>query len=275
MKRFWKLNALGNHFVFAIHDAAIDHPALARRICPVATGVGADGLLTIDLASSPPMVRMWNPDGTTDFCGNGLCCAAQLVDFLGHDRLEWLDTPIRAVPVKVRRLSRTTACVTVGMERGTFDPSLVPLAIEHALPVQSGYEIVVAGEVVRLYPVNNGNMHSIILTDQLPPDALFSQLGPLIENHPLFPYRTNVLWCVLGRDEVRMRIWERGVGETLSCGTGAAAVFSVCERLGLLTDGSLAIATIGGIAEVKAENEHLSLTTRVTLTFEGAMIEAM
>lgn len=273
VKKFWKLNALGNNFVFTLHDDQVDHVQLARRVCAVATCVGSDGLLTIDLKSSPPTIRMWNPDGTTDFCANGLCCAAQLLHFLGHDGLDALNTPIRRVPIEVRPVSRSASIVTICMERGTFDPRLVPLALAHAIPAELGYDIRVAEEVIRVYPVNNGNMHSVILTDQLPSDEVFSRIGPLIENHPLFPYRTNVLWCVLDRNEVRMRVWERGVGETLSCGTGSAAVFSICERLGLLADRALSIATTGGISEVRAADDILLFTTRAQIAFEGTMIE--
>lgn len=273
MRRFWKLNALGNHFVFTIHDDQLDYAALAPRICSPATCIGADGLLTVDLKSSPPMVRMWNPDGTVDFCGNGLCCAAHLLHFLGHEDLEILDTPVRPVPVEVERIGRSESRVTIGMERGTIDPRLVPLALDHAAPAQAGYDIRVDGSPIRVYPVNNGNMHSIIVVDKLPEDEIFGRLGPLIEHHPLFPYRTNVLWCILDGNEVRMRVWERGVGETLSCGTGSAAVFATFERLGLLVDNMLSIVTIGGTSEVKAGAEGLFLTTRVNLTFEGSMVE--
>lgn len=273
VERFWKLNALGNNFVFTIHDDQLDYASLASRICSLSTCIGADGLLTVDLKSSPPTVRMWNPDGTADFCGNGLCCAAHLLHFLGHDGLDVLDTPIRRVPVEVQRIGRSASLVTIGMERGTFDPRLVPLAVEHAAPAGDGYDIRVGDEVIRVYSVNNGNMHSVILADQLPSDEVFERLGPSIGHHALFPYRTNVLWCTLNGNQVRMRVWERGVGETLSCGTGSAAVFAVCERLGLLVDNSLSIATTGGVSEVSAGDGGLFLTTRVDMTFEGSMIE--
>jgi diaminopimelate epimerase len=273
VERFWKLNALGNNFVFTIHDDRVDYVQLARKVCAIATSIGGDGLLTVDLECSPPMVRMWNPDGTVDFCANGLCSAAHLLCFLGHHPLDALDTPIRRVPVKVQWDNRSASLVTVGLERGTFDPHLIPLALEHATIASRGYDISVADEVVRLYSVNNGNMHSVIIVDQLPCDEKFLRIGPLIENHPLFPYRTNVLWCALDGREVRMRVWERGVGETLSCGTGSAAAFSVFERLGLLIGSSLSVLTTGGVSEVNAENEGLSLTTRVRMTFEGSMID--
>jgi diaminopimelate epimerase len=273
VKRFWKLNALGNNFVFTIHEQHVDYAELAPKICVMMTGIGADGLLTIDWQSSPPTIRMWNPDGTTDFCGNGLCCAAHLLHFLGYDHLDSLGTPIRQVPIRIEPINKSASLVSIGMERGTFDPRLVPLLIEHATPAQLGYDIAVNSEIVRVYPVNNGNMHSVIFVEQLPVDEIFFRLGPLIENHPIFPYRTNVLWCVLKNDEVQMRVWERGVGETLSCGTGSAAVFSVCERLSLLIGGSISVVTKGGVTKVEIETEGVFLKTRAQLTFEGLMID--
>ncbi|MDQ1159484.1 diaminopimelate epimerase [Sphingomonas sp. SORGH_AS 950] len=271
--KIWKLHALGNHFVFVQHLDGLNYPELARLLSRTAVSVGSDGLLMIDCAVKPPRVRMWNPDGSEDFCGNGMCCAVHLLDRLGFGPVSKIDTPYAAVPVRIEQIDRAQSQVTIEIGKGIFDPIQIPLAVSYATPNSFGFDVSVAGETLQLVPLNNGNMHSVIFINELPEDDAFFRFSPLIENHPLFPARTNVLWCVVRDGEIYMRIWERAVGETLACGTGSAAAVVASARAGIPLPESVQVIMRGGRAAVSLKPNTVALTTRVKLVFEGELIQ--
>jgi diaminopimelate epimerase len=271
--KFWKLHALGNNFIFVLNEAWANYPELAIALCNPRTSVGGDGLLGIDMAGPEPLVRMWNPDGSEDFCGNGLCCSAHLLDHLGHGLITRLRTPNRDVGITFESLDASNAKVAVTIPRGTFNWRDVPLDLAHGRTDGTFAEFQVEGSWVQTVSLNNGNMHSILLVKALPDDATFQRLGPLIETHPIFPNRTNVVWCVPENGRLRLRIWERGVGETLACGTGAAAAAEVCERVGLTEMRTMIVEMPGGNAEVSLNSDHVSMQTITTIAFEGALID--
>jgi diaminopimelate epimerase len=271
--KFWKLHALGNNFVFVLSESGVNYPELAVTLCNLRTAVGGDGLLGIDLTGPEPLVRMWNPDGSEDFCGNGLCCSAHLLDHLGHGPIKRLRTPNRDVGITFAAIDPTRAQVAVTIPRGIFDWQDVPLDLAHGRTDGSYAEFQIDGAWVQTLSLNNGNMHSILLVESLPDEATFQRLGPQIENHPIFPNRTNVIWCVPENGHLRLRIWERGVGETLSCGTGAAAAAEACERAGLTETKSFVVEMPGGQAEVSLNSDHVSMQTITTIAFEGTLID--
>lgn len=270
--RIWKLHALGNNFVFVRHEEALDYEKLAVDLCRRDVSVGADGLLSIDFAASPPMVRMWNPDATPDFCGNGLCCAALLVQHAAGQDVSLLDTPFTAVPVRLERTDGRSARVTIRIRHPDFDPRTIPLETAHGVAVEGGWRIRADDRTFHVVPVSNGNMHTAIFVDELPTEEEFSRYSPLIETHPLFPYKTNVLWCAVKDGRLRMRIWERSVGETFSCGTGAAAAVAICAYAGHDLPRTVEVVMPGGIAHVSLGEDGVELTTRATLVFEGNLI---
>jgi diaminopimelate epimerase len=168
---------------------------------------------------------MFNTDGSEDFCGNGLRCAATYAFQKGWTGLETL----------IKHYGRTveTSILPDGQVRSVvpaadFRPEAVPLASASELfmtPVE------ILGTNQMLSAVSTGSTHTVILSDHLPDDEVLRTLGPAIEHHPLFPIRTSVIWAVPeANDRIRIRIWERGVGETLGCGTGSAAVAAVYAR---------------------------------------------
>lgn len=269
--RIWKLHALGNNFVFVLHDDQLDYASLAGLLCRRDISVGADGLLSVDLGCSPPMVRMWNPDGTPDFCGNGLCCAAYLARLLtGRDPV-LLQTPLASVPVGVEDVDSCSARVRIGIGRPTFDPAAIPLSTAHASGAGPRRQIEVAGRRFDIIPSSNGNIHTVLFVDALPSDEAFALYSPLIETHPLFPRKTNVLWCRVEGERLHMRIWERSVGETFSCGTGAAAAVAICEAVGHFVPRAMDVVMRGGTAQVSLRRDGVELATRATLVFDGAL----
>jgi diaminopimelate epimerase len=270
--RIWKLHALGNNFVTVLHDAPTDYPKLAERLCRRDISVGADGLLSLDLASWPPMVRMWNPDGTPDFCGNGLCCAAHLTHFLTKREVTLLQTPLTSVPVSVDGIDGCSARVKIRIRRPTFDPEAIPLSVAHGPIAGRGRQIQVDDRVFQVIPSSNGNIHTVLFVDELPTDEYFEHYSPRIETHPLFPHKTNVLWCLIEDEKLHMRIWERSCGETFSCGTGAAAAVAICEHAGYALPPVVEVVMRGGISHVSLTPDGVELATRATLVFEGEMI---
>ncbi len=213
---FWKLQSIGNDFPLVhIEDRAFDFGPLAIAMCDRRFGVGGDGLLAAcRLGEGRVLLRMFNPDGTEDFCGNGLRCAAV------HARSQgWVEDTVtiehlgREVPVRI-----VGGQVSTRLGGAFYEPELVPIQGQQELfraPLPGGR----MGS-----SLSTGTTHTIVWVDELPDNASFFAESPALEVHPMFPERTSVMWTqVLGLDHLRMRIWERGVGETQGCGTGSTA----------------------------------------------------
>lgn len=270
--RFWKLHALGNNFVFVLHDRTVDHPKLAELLCRRDISIGADGLLSVDLTVSPPFVRMWNPDGTPDFCGNGLSCAAKLIQHLTGRNVQAMQTPSVLVPVRISEIDACVAQVSIRISRPTFDPDAIPIAGAHAQAIDRVRRICVDGREFDLIPCSNGNIHTVIFVSEMPTEEDFMRYSAQIEVHPLFPEKTNVLWCRIDEGRLQMRIWERSVGETSSCGTGAAAAAAICDVAGYALPRIVEVVMPGGTAHVELLTDAVELRTRATLVFEGALM---
>lgn len=213
--RFWKVQSVGNDFVLVLRSevAGADLPALARRLCHRRFSIGSDGLLVLDASGGELALQFYNPDGTTDFCGNGLRCAALLAANQGwaasHMSIRFWD---QTVEVDVEG-----DLVTATLPSASFEPADVPVLSDTPW---------IDREVHGLFgtALTTGSTHFVILSDTLPSEETFQTVSPLIECDPVFPERTTVMWTVpSGEASVDVRIWERGAGETLGCGTGAVA----------------------------------------------------
>jgi len=225
--RFSKLQATGNDFVLV--DAAgleQDWASLARAMCHRQFGIGADGLLLL-LPSEVADFRMrvFNSDGSeAEVCGNGLRCFARYVNDRGladADKELTIETTAGIRRVKSRGGHRFE--VDMGVPR--FRPEEIPITIKVDIIPILDYPINVKGKELLLDFVSLGNPHGVCFVEDSVADFPLSQLGPLIEHHRLFPQRLNFeVAQVLSRREVRARVWERGVGESLSCGSGACAI---------------------------------------------------
>lgn len=261
---FWKTQALGNDFVLVHEDAVCSTKLadLATRVCKRHTGVGSDGLLVI----GPSLVlRMFNPDGTEDFCGNGLRCGAW------HARNQaWASDSMVLTHLGVR-VPATVEGPVVSVELGTptFDPRFVPLDVRRH-PAEMWME---PFHGLRASAVSTGTTHLVALVDELPDDDTFTRVSSQIETDPLFPERTSVLWTRRGPGrEAKLRIWERGVGETLACGTGNVAVAAVLTRLDG-RGGVFEIGNPGGTSHVTIRDDlsHPVITSEVCETFTGTL----
>jgi diaminopimelate epimerase len=288
--QFTKMQGVGNDFVLidGREYRGMDWPGLAIEICDRRFGVGSDGLLVIDHSNiADAAMRMYNPDGTPDFCGNGIRCVAR---YLAEESLgvgPRADPPITqsynhaithtlniATLAGVRRTATadpgTDHCsVTVDMGKPRFEPSDIPMLV-HAGPVKD-YPLEVDGKTVRITSLSTGTAHTILFVGQLPKDEEFLQISPLIEHHPLFPERTSVLWThVKNSERIDLRIWERGAGETWGCGTGACAA-AVAAQLHGYAIHPVAVHSKGGILLIEWESGgSINMTGPAEYVYTGA-----
>ncbi|MFN7019334.1 MAG: diaminopimelate epimerase [Fimbriimonadales bacterium] len=270
---FHKMEGVGNDFVLieAADAHGRDLSELAQRLCRRPFGIGADGLLVIERgASAPVRMRMFNPDGTEDFCGNGLRCAARYAYERGYvDASEFTIEALggRLVPVQIHLSDDRVAQITTVLPPPRFHPRAIPAYADGELI--EDYPITIAGHTLRIACVNTGTTHTVIFSDALPDDARFLEISPRLETHPMFPERTSVLWAVIvSRREARVRIWERGVGETLGCGSGAAAVGVLAYRAGY-TEPLITVVSKGGALQVECQDNGIALTGSANTRFVG------
>ncbi len=293
---FTLMHGCGNRFVVVdcLHgrppelagETEAEVGAVAREVCRGSRGVGADGLILVE-PSSVAVARMtyFNADGSpAGVCGNGLRCVVKWL----HDRGLCRDEPVlveTACGVReawVERRQSDTTWVRVDMGTAVLDPQRIPVRCPAVPPLDWPLRLQrpkwAELTTVRVSTLSMGNPHCVVSVEQLAgslgpnvsEDELVHTLGPEIERHPAFPERTNVefVW-VEGRRSVRVRVWERGVGETLACGTGACAVAVACALQGL-TDPQLSVRMPGGTLTVDCrDRSHVLLCGPAAVSLVG------
>jgi diaminopimelate epimerase len=273
--RFTKMQGIGNDYIYVdcMNNPPPRNPAaLSRVISDRHFGVGADGLILICPSEQADVkMRMFNADGSeAEMCGNGVRCVAKYVYDHGlvrkpHLRVETgrgilhLDLEIQGD--KVER-------VRVDMGEPILRSADIPTTLPGNPPVD--VPLTWPGTVYNVTCVSMGNPHCVIFVDELT-DALVHQIGPQLEHHPAFPRRTNVEFVKVNRpDDVTIRVWERGSGETMACGTGACAV-CVAGALTGRTHRKLTAHLRGGDLELhwsEADN-HVFMTGPAVEVFQG------
>ena len=270
--RFTKMHGAGNDFVVLdLRDGAPPPDAdLAGRLADRHRGVGCDQILTIEpprTAGSVAAYRIWNADGSTSQqCGNGArCVGAWLVRDGAAQGDEFLiDSPLRTHVV--RRLDAGHYAVAMG--RPEFEPARIPLI---GFPrAREEYVVPLQGENVRFGAVSMGNPHAVLevgLIDAAPVE----RIGPLLQQHASFPESVNVGFAqVLGPGHVRLRVFERGVGETLACGSGACAAAAVLMQRGRLARDAV-ISLPGGDLRIQwpADDAQIVMSGPAAFVFDG------
>jgi diaminopimelate epimerase len=281
--RFSKMHGAGNDFVVLDlrHDNALARrieaggAALCRALADRHAGAGCDQLLTIEPAASAGAVasyRIWNADGSpSGQCGNGArCVAAWLVrdGAADGDAGFAIDSPAGRHPV--RRTGDSEYEVDMGTAE--FAPARVPLSVE-AAPVE-GLEVEVAGRTLRLGAVSMGNPHAVLVVDDVA-NAPVSTLGPAVQALPLFPQSANVGFAqVESRERIRLRVYERGAGETLACGSGACAAVAVLARRGIV-DGEARVLLPGGELRIHYDRAdgRVRMAGPVAFVYEGLWLQ--
>jgi diaminopimelate epimerase len=270
---FLKMQGLGNDFLVFDAPAGDSHldGSKLRALADRHTGVGFDQALMLEKprdASSRVFYRIFNSDGTeVEQCGNGARCIAALLyaraPQLGRDFL--MDSSGGVVHARVR----DDGLVSVDMGAPNFDPRALPMDADAEAPA---YSLKVDGAEVEIGAVSMGNPHAVLQVSDVK-NAPLARFGPSIENHPRFPKRANVGFMqIVDRGHLKLRVFERGVGETQACGTGACAAVAVGRRRGLL-DADVRVDLPGGTAWVSSSEAggHLWLTGPAKTVFTGSI----
>lgn len=277
--RFTKMHGLGNDYVYIdAHDQPIEGYKLAMLAALVSDrhfGVGSDGLILImpsDVADFG--MRIFNPDGSeSGMCGNGIRALAKYVYEHGRTDKTELTIETGAGIMRPRLTVEEGRVVSVTVDMG--EPRLarrdIPMVGEPADEPVIDEPLEVGGQMVRVTCVSMGNPHCVQFVESVD-EAPVLTVGPAIEHHPAFPERTNVEFVqVLDRHRVRMRVWERGAGETLACGTGASATGVACALNGR-TERAITVELLGGTLAIEwAEDNHVFMTGPAEEVFSGEL----
>lgn len=272
--KFTKMQGIGNDYVYVngFKEKLKNPSETAIKVSDRHFGIGSDGLILINPSKVADFeMEMYNADGSRgEMCGNGIRCVAKYVyDYGLTDKtqiavetlagIKYLDLTVRdgkAVQIKVN------------MGNPILNPEQIPIVSEGAEVINE--PIVVEGKEYRMTGVSMGNPHVIIYMDDI--DHLeIEKIGPKFENHERFPKRVNTEFVkVLDRNTVQMRVWERGSGETLACGTGACAVAVACILNGL-TEDKVTVKLLGGdlLIEWDRENNLVYMTGPAEVVFDG------
>jgi len=278
---FTKVQAVGNDFVLV--DARglgdLNWPELARLMCVRRFGVGADGLLVyLPSERADFRMRMFNADGTEDFCGNGIRCMCMYHACTSHAAGPTELTVETIAGIRKAWILEQTGpevaqrpLVRVDMGPPRLHPREIPALFDGCCVV--GRKIQAAGHTVEVTSLSIGTTHTIIFAPESDWDRLFLQVSPALELHEAYPERTSVLWADPSDPRrIRVRIWERGVGETLGCGTGACAV-AVAARLHGISSGDVEVVSQGGTLGVSWQGEgSVFLTGPADILFSGRWI---
>ncbi len=273
--RFLKMHGTGNDFVLidCVENREMRSyensrfSSVAERICDRRFGIGADQLLLLLPSEKADfMMRIFNADGSeVEMCGNGIRCLAKYVWGKGYSDKETLEIDTPAGIIKPRKSDNL---VTVDMGKPIFDAQSIPVNLDGTIV---DHPLKIGGREFKITCVSMGNPHAVIVVDNVD-DFPVSYYGPLIETHDLFPERTNVEFIeITGPKEIRMRVWERGSGETLACGTGASAV-AVASAVKKLTGREVTVHLPGGDLFLKwDDDDHVIMTGPAVTVFSGVI----
>jgi len=269
--RFTKMHGLGNDFVVfdGIRQRVDLTPGQLRRLADRRFGVGCDQVLVVEAPTRPDVdfrYRIYNADGgEVEQCGNGARCFVKFVRDQGlTDKRKIRVETAGGVIVPVQG---DDGRVTVDMGVPRFAPAEIPFVAERDATV---HPLDVGGRVVEVTVVSMGNPHAVQVVADLERAPVTTE-GPVIEHHPRFPQRVNAGYMeVRDRANIRLRVWERGAGETLACGTGACAAVVAGVRRGLL-DPEVRVATRGGVLAIAwaGPGAPVTMTGPATTVFEG------
>ena len=272
--KFTKMHGLGNDYVYVnCFQEKIENPSkVAKYVSDRHFGIGSDGLIMINPSEVADFeMEMYNADGSRgEMCGNGIRCLAKYVyDYGLTDKtsisvetlggIKYLDLTVKDGKVIM---------VKVDMGTPILKPELIPIVADGDMVVNE--PIIVDRTEYRMTGVSMGNPHAVIYMDNIK-DLNLDQLGPKFENHERFPKRINTEFVkFIDRHTLEMRVWERGSGETMACGTGACAV-AVASILNGLTEEKVTVKLLGGDLQIEwdREEDKVYMTGPATTVFDG------
>jgi diaminopimelate epimerase len=269
--RFTKMQGLGNDFVVinAIRQSLTMTPELARRLADRRFGIGCDQVLLVEPAELPETdfhYRIFNADGSeVEQCGNGARCFARYVRDEGLSDADIIHVGTASGPIALAL--QPDGQVSVDMGRPRLEPAEIPFLARSRAPA---YDLGRGCEAFRIGVVSMGNPHAVLAVDDVDA-APVAELGPRIEHDPLFPNRTNVGFMqVVDDTHIRLRVWERGAGETLACGTGACAAVVIGRMWGELGE-TVTVDLPGGelVIDWPGEGWTVTMTGPAIRVFDG------
>jgi len=268
------MHGCGNDYVYVnCFKEKVNNPSeMSRIVSDRHFGIGSDGLILIKPSDKADFTMdMYNADGSkSQMCGNGIRCVAKYVYDYGltdkqQIRIE-TGAGIKCLDLNVK--DKKVAEVTVDMGTPITEPERIPVLCDReeviAMPVTVG------GRVYELTCVSMGNPHAVVFVEDTKAIGI-EKIGPLFEHHHMFPERTNTEFIhVIDRNTIAMRVWERGSGETLACGTGACASVYACIRNGY-TEDSVTVRLLGGELKIQYDREKntIFMTGPAVTVFDG------
>ncbi len=268
---FTKMHGLGNDYLLinCIDNKNIieeqNIPPIARYLCNRHFGVGADGIILINKSNIADFkMNIYNQDGTeAEMCGNGIRCFAKYIydNRLTEKKEIRIETlaGIKNAFIRKSKINNDIREITIDMGKAKYEQQLDLKILEKELEV---------------YCISMGNPHAIVFCEDVEKVPI-SEIGSLIENDEHFPQKTNVEFIqVLGNSSIKMRVWERGVGETYACGTGACAVATLCHKLNF-TKSDVTVYLKGGELKIEIDeaNQEIYMTGIATKVFDGEIIK--
>lgn len=294
---FTKMHGLGNDYLVinCINDKNIieetDISRIARYLCNRNFGVGADGIILVNKSKMADFrMSIYNSDGSeAQMCGNGIRCFAKYVydnNLIENQEIN-IETlaGIKSAYIRKARMNNEISEITVDMGKAIFEKEQIPVLIEenediseetigeeraNTENVLAKVKLNILKKELEAYCVSIGNPHAIIFCENVE-EIPIKEFGSIIEKDEHFPEKTNVEFIqVLGSSSIKMRVWERGVGETYACGTGACAVAVVCNKL-KLTKSNLTVYLKGGELRIEIDNstQKVYMTGIATTVFDG------
>ncbi len=278
---FTKMQGTGNDFIIIDKNSQkfdFTYSKLTEYLCNRKFGVGADGVIFIESSKiADSKMRIFNQDGTeAEMCGNGIRCMAKYLyekDIVRKDKMT-IETKAGIKNIELIIENKTVIGVKVDMGEPIFEYSKIPVIFPNIVKKELEHlEIYYSDIMYKVYPISMGNPHAVCFLDNIE-KLNIREVGKLIEDYKYFPNKTNVEFVqIMDNKRIKMRVWERGVGETLGCGTGACAA-TVVSYLKKFTNSELTVELPGGnLKIIYFENENrVKLIGDSYFVFDGKMI---
>ena len=282
--KFTKMHGCGNDYIYVNGAAeripADKKPEIVRRLSDRHFGIGGDGVIFINPSDVADFeMEMFNADGTrSEMCGNGIRCVAKYVYDKGLTSSKEIKIvsagKVKIITVETERKSENTPSgkealtLKVNMGSPILEPENIPVLVSGERAIDADIEVL--GKNYKMTCVSMGNPHAIIFSEGVK-DMNLEAVGPYFENHKLFPRRTNTEFVeVVDKNNVNMRVWERGTGETLACGTGACATAVACVLNGK-TENKVRVHLLGGDLDIEWDRnaDLVYMTGPAETVFEG------
>lgn len=276
--KFTKMQGLGNDYVYinCMEEQIEDVADLARKLSDRHYGIGSDGVILIQSSDHADFcMNMYNADGSqAEMCGNGIRCVGKYVyDYgLTNQTRVSIETLAGVKYLDLKVTDGRVSEVTVNMGSPILEPASVPVVSDQNPVINEPIEA--NGEVYYMTCVSMGNPHAVIFVENTETFPL-EIIGPILESHPVFPKKANIEFVqVLDDGQVNMRVWERGTGETLACGTGACAVAMACILNGK-TKKEVIVHLLGGDLKILYDEKEnvIYMTGPAVTVFDGVINE--